>query len=70
MPKPRRKSQKAYPNADRYGEDGRRVYSAYDAATKAPRASAVWAKRMRFAAIVLALVAVVLVVVVFSALPH
>lgn len=33
MLKPRRKPQKVYPNAVRYGEDGRRHYSQYDAAS-------------------------------------
>lgn len=35
MLKPRRKSQKIYPNADYYGEDGRRLYSVYDGASVA-----------------------------------
>lgn len=34
MQKPK-KSQKAYPNSDRFGDDGRRLYSAYDAAKTA-----------------------------------
>lgn len=41
MPK---RSKKAYPNSDRFGEDGRRLYSAYDAG-KAARA----AKAAKFA---------------------
>lgn len=54
MLKPRRKSQKIYPNADRYGEDGRRLYSAYDGASVAGRPSRqFWVKRIRLAAIVL-----------------
>ncbi|TIW21304.1 MAG: hypothetical protein E5V65_06375 [Mesorhizobium sp.] len=71
MLKPRRKSQKVYPNADRYGEDGRRLYSAYDAAAATRRPGRqVWVKRIRLAAIALTFVAAVLVVIVFSALPH
>jgi hypothetical protein len=27
--RPRSKPKKAYPNSDRFGEDGRRIYSAY-----------------------------------------
>ncbi|PWJ94940.1 hypothetical protein C8D77_1011626 [Mesorhizobium loti] len=27
--RPRQKPKKAYPNSDRFGEDGRRLYSAY-----------------------------------------
>lgn len=69
MLKARRKPQRVYPNADRFGEDGRRLYSAYDAiAVRSARQ--VWVKRIRLAAIVLALVAAVLVVAVFSVLPH
>ena len=30
--RPRSKPKKAYPNSDRFGEDGRRIYSAYAAA--------------------------------------
>lgn len=30
--RPRPKPKKSYPNSDRFGEDGRRIYSAYDAA--------------------------------------
>ncbi len=30
--RPRPSPKKAYPNSDGYGEDGRRLYSAYDAA--------------------------------------
>lgn len=70
-----------YPNSDRYGEDGRRIYSSYDAATveRLPGAKATvarrpgpkaWAKRVRLAAIVVVVVAAVLVVIVMSALPH
>ncbi|TIU70953.1 MAG: hypothetical protein E5W15_13500 [Mesorhizobium sp.] len=70
-----------YPNSDRYGEDGRRIYSSYDAATvdrlPGPKATVArrpgpkaWAKRVRLAAIFLAVVAAVLVVIVMSALPH
>ncbi|MFD1982643.1 hypothetical protein ACFSOZ_08135 [Mesorhizobium newzealandense] len=33
-------SKKAYPNSDRFGEDGRRLYSAYDAARAAKAAKA------------------------------
>ncbi|WP_192252556.1 hypothetical protein [Mesorhizobium caraganae] len=70
MLKPRRKPHKVYPNADRYGEDGRRMYSAYDAATATRRhGRRGWVKRIRLAAIVLALVAAALVVIV-SALLH
>jgi crotonobetainyl-CoA:carnitine CoA-transferase CaiB-like acyl-CoA transferase len=69
MLKPRRKPPKVYPNADRFGEDGRRLYSAYDATT-ARSTRQVWVKRMRLAAIVVALVAAVLVVAVCSVLPH
>lgn len=29
--RPRPKPNKAYPNSDRYGEDGRRIYSVYTA---------------------------------------
>ncbi|RWL16572.1 MAG: hypothetical protein EOR57_27945 [Mesorhizobium sp.] len=29
--RPRPKPKKVYPNSDRYGEDGRRIYSAYEA---------------------------------------
>jgi hypothetical protein len=29
--RPRQKPKHAYPNSDRYGEDGRRIYSAYAA---------------------------------------
>ncbi|WP_210237556.1 hypothetical protein, partial [Mesorhizobium sp. M8A.F.Ca.ET.142.01.1.1] len=61
---------KVYPNADRYAEDGWRLYSAYDPATRTPRASALWVRHIRLTAIVLAFVAAVLLVVVFSALPH
>ncbi|TIU01169.1 MAG: hypothetical protein E5W55_01125 [Mesorhizobium sp.] len=79
LPKPGPKNE--YPNSDRYGEDGRRIYSSYDAATvdriSGPKATMArrpgpeaWAKRVRLAAIVLAVVAAVLVVIVMSALPH
>lgn len=35
--RPRTKPKKAYPNSDRFGEDGKRIYSAYTAAdTKRP----------------------------------
>ncbi|WP_027167860.1 hypothetical protein [Mesorhizobium sp. WSM3224] len=64
-------SKRDYPNADRYGEDGRRIYSAYDATPVPPRSRRqVRAKRIRLAAIVPALIAAVLVVIVMSALPH
>ena len=69
MLKPRREPSKVYPNADRYGEDGRRLYSAYDGAPLRPGRH-VWAKRVRLAAIILAFVAAVVIVVVMSALPH
>ncbi|MDX8499872.1 hypothetical protein RFM99_15745 [Mesorhizobium sp. VK4C] len=71
MLKPRRKPQKVYPNADRYGEDGRRLYSAYDGATVARRSgSQVWVRRIRLATITLAIIAAILAVIVISALPH
>jgi len=68
--RPRPKPKKAYPNSDRFGEDGRRIYSAYDAATVARPGRKVWAKRIRIAAIVVAVIAVVLVAIIFSVLPH
>lgn len=37
MLKPRGKPQKGYPNADRFGEDGRRLYSAYAATLRKGR---------------------------------
>lgn len=37
MLRPRRKPQKVYPNADRFGEDGRRLYSAYAATLRKGR---------------------------------
>lgn len=71
MLKPRRKPQKVYPNADRYAEDGRRLYSAYDGASVARRPTRrLWVKRLRVAAIVLAFGAGVLAAIVISALPH
>ncbi|RWB89231.1 MAG: hypothetical protein EOQ52_12715 [Mesorhizobium sp.] len=71
MLKPRRKPQKVYPNADRFGEDGRRIYSAYDGASVAYRyRRPVWLKRIQLAAITLAFIAAVLLVIVISALPH
>lgn len=70
MLKPRRKPQKIYPNADRYGEDGRRLYSSYDAATMVRRGRQIWVKRIRLGVIVLAVIAAVLAIIVISALPH
>lgn len=70
MLKPRRKPQKIYPNADRYGEDGRRLYSAYDAATMAHRGRQIWVQRIRLGVIALAVIATVLAIIVISALPH
>ncbi|KQU83418.1 hypothetical protein ASD99_17320 [Mesorhizobium sp. Root695] len=32
--RPRQKPKKAYPNSDRFGEDGRRLYSAYASADR------------------------------------
>lgn len=32
--RPRRKPKKAYPNSDRFEEDGRRIYSAYAPASR------------------------------------
>ncbi|TIV04348.1 MAG: hypothetical protein E5W04_03980 [Mesorhizobium sp.] len=37
MPRPKRKPQKVYPNADRFGEDGRRLYSEYAATLRKGR---------------------------------
>lgn len=37
MLRPRRKPQKVYPNADRFGEHGRRLYSAYAATLRKGR---------------------------------
>ncbi|RWB53655.1 hypothetical protein [Mesorhizobium sp.] len=71
MLKARRKPQKAYPNSDRYGEDGRRLYSAYDAATVARRRGRqAWVKRIRFGGIALAIIAVIAVGIIVGALPH
>jgi hypothetical protein len=68
--RPRPKPKKAYPNSDRFAEDGRRIYSAYDATTVASPGRKVWAKRIRIAAIVIAVIAVVLAAIVISVLPH
>ena len=68
--RPRPKPKKAYPNSDRFEEDGRRIYSAYDAATVARPGRKAWAKRIRIAAIVIAVTAVVLAAIVISVLPH
>lgn len=35
--RPRRKPKKAYPNSDRFEEDGRRIYSAYAPASQPRR---------------------------------
>ncbi|TIQ40641.1 MAG: hypothetical protein E5X49_22715 [Mesorhizobium sp.] len=71
MLKLRRKPQKAYPHADRYGEDGRRLYSTYDPAGTVRRTSQkVWVKRARLAATLLTFAAAVLAIIVISALPH
>ncbi|AZO75028.1 MAG: hypothetical protein E5V92_01920 [Mesorhizobium sp.] len=71
MLKPGRKPQKIYPNADRYGEDGRRLYSAYDGAAVARRPGRqLWVKRFRLVAIVLAFIAGALAAIIISALPH
>ena len=65
-----------YPNADRYGEDGQRLYSTYDAAPPpTPRSPGrqerrVQPGRLRLIAIALAFIAAVLIVLVISALPH
>ncbi|RUU12480.1 hypothetical protein EOD23_07325 [Mesorhizobium sp. USDA-HM6] len=56
-----------YPNADRYGEDGRRLCSAYDAATVARRPRQVWVKLRGVAALILLLVATLLIVLLFAA---
>ncbi|MGX9144654.1 hypothetical protein [Mesorhizobium sp. 128a] len=68
--RPSPKPKKAYPNSDRFEEDGRRIYSAYDAATVASPRRKMWAKRIRIAAIVIAVIAVVLAAIVISVLPH
>lgn len=68
--RPRPKPKKAYPNSDRFAEDGRRIYSAYEATTVAGPRRKVWAKRIRIAAIVIAVIAVVLAAIVISVLPH
>ncbi|TPI35538.1 hypothetical protein FJ414_17810 [Mesorhizobium sp. B3-1-6] len=62
MLKARQKPKKVYPNADRFGVDGRRLYSAYDAAAIARRPRQIWVKRIRLAAIMLALIAAIAVV--------
>ncbi len=68
--RPRSKPKKAYPNSDRFEEVGRRLYSAYDAATVARPRRSVWAERIQIAGIVLAVIAVVLAAIVVSVLPH
>src|SRR5258708_4203199 len=68
--RPRPKPKKAYPNSDRFEEDGRRMYSAYNAATVASPGRKLWAKRIWIAAIVIGMIAVVLAAIVISVLPH
>lgn len=66
MLKLRRKSQRNYPNSDRFGEDGLRLYSAYEAAKVRQRLQQGGMKRIRAAAIVLAAIAFVLLVIAFQ----
>ncbi|MFK0689548.1 hypothetical protein ACFX5Q_15260 [Mesorhizobium sp. IMUNJ 23033] len=63
MLKLRRKPQNNYPNADRFGDDGLRLYSAYEAAKVRQRLQQGGIKRIRVAAIVLASIAAVLLVI-------
>lgn len=52
-----------YPNADRFGVDGLRLYSAYEAAKVRQRLQQGGMKRIRVVAIVLASIAAVLLVI-------
>ncbi|RUW67824.1 MULTISPECIES: hypothetical protein [unclassified Mesorhizobium] len=66
MLKLRRKPQRNYPDSDRFGEDGLRLYSAYEAAKVRQRLQQGGMKRIRAAAIVLAAIAFVLLVIAFQ----
>ncbi|RVD73351.1 MAG: hypothetical protein E5V62_19085 [Mesorhizobium sp.] len=71
---PKGQPKKEYPNSDRFGEDGRRLYSAYDAAsparpTRPPEGRHIRVReRRRLAAIVLAS-ALLLIIIAISVLP-
>jgi len=54
------KTQNNRPNADRFGEDGLYLYSAYEAAKVRQRLQQGGMKRLRLAAIVMTLIAAVL----------
>ena len=60
MAKLRPKTQNNRPNADRFGEDGLYLYSAYEAAKVRQRLQQGGMKRIRLAAIVMTLIAAVL----------
>ncbi|GLQ81480.1 hypothetical protein GCM10007881_50010 [Mesorhizobium huakuii] len=69
---PKAAPKKDYPNADRFEEGGRRLYSAYDAADVQPQQEPgrkVWIKLRGLAAIVLVIVGAILVAIAIKALP-
>jgi len=66
---PKLEPKKPYANSDRYGEDGRRIYSAYYAATEQRPRPTARLKRVRLAAVALTLVAVALFIIM-SAIPR
>jgi hypothetical protein len=65
--RPRSKPKKAYPNSDRFEEDGRRIYSAYEGTKK--RHSTASVQRARFLAII-AVTAAFVVVLAWWVLAH
>ncbi|RJT23900.1 hypothetical protein D3227_38220 [Mesorhizobium waimense] len=68
--RPRPKPKKAYPNSDRFEEDGRRLYSAYNGTKVARPRRQYSSKRLRLVAIVLVLAVGAVLVFVMSQLPH